>query len=191
MGLPLDKVLIITFSRLIKSKRVELFLRAAAMMDPALRDKVMFVIGGDGSQRKRLERDAIKLGLGDRIIFMGVIPYREIVYFLKASDIFGATNELTNMSLPPCEAILCGVPVVAFDVSGTSEVIRDGDTGLLVKDGDVPAFAQKLDLLVRDEALRKRLGAGATEFARGYFVSWEKRIAMELEVLERFTRSRK
>jgi len=185
MGLPPDDVLIVTFSRLVKSKRIDLFLRAAAMMDPSLLEKVTIVIGGDGPERSKLEREARRLGLGGTVIFKGVIRHREVVHFLKASDIFAATNELTNMSLPPCEAILCGVPVVAFDVSGTAEVVRDGETGLLVPNGDVAGFSRKLETLVRDEALRRRLGAQAAEFARGCFVSWDKRIEMEIEVLER------
>ena len=185
MGLPQDKILVVTFSRLVKSKRIELLLRAIAMMDPSLREKAAFVIGGDGPERERLEREAAKLGLERDALFTGVIPHRDVVHFLKASDIFAATNELTNMSLPPCEAILCGVPVVAFDVSGTSEVVRDGETGLLVKNGDVVEFSKKLELLIRDDALRKRLGDQAAEFGRSYFVSWDARIDMECGVLER------
>ncbi|MDD4857697.1 MAG: glycosyltransferase family 4 protein [Candidatus Krumholzibacteria bacterium] len=185
MSLPSDDVLLVTFSRLVKSKRIELFLRAAAMMDPLLLKRVTVVIGGDGPERARLEREARALGLERKVIFTGAIPHRDVVRFLKASDVFAATNELTNMSLPPCEAILCGVPVVAFDVSGTSEVVRDGETGLLVPNGDVAALAAALERIVRDEALRKRLGAQALAFARAHFVSWGQRIAMELDVLER------
>jgi glycosyltransferase involved in cell wall biosynthesis len=185
MGLPRDKILVVTFSRLVKSKRIELLLRAIAMMEPSLREKAAFVIGGDGPERSRLEREAARLGLADDVIFKGVIPHRDVVYFLKASDVFAATNELTNMSLPPCEAIMCGVPVVAFDVSGTSEVVRDGETGLLVTNGDVAEFSRKLGTLIRDDALRKRLGERAALFGRGYFVSWDERIEMECRVLER------
>jgi len=191
MGLPPDKILVITYSRLIKSKRIELLLRAIAMMDPALRERSAFVIGGDGPERGRLERETAKLGLERSVIFKGVIPHRDVVYFLKASDVFAATNELTNMSLPPCEAILCGVPVVAFDVSGTAEVIRDGETGLLVKNGDVAEFSKKLELIVRDAALRERLGKRAAEFGRGYFVSWDARIDMECRVLEELAARKK
>ena len=140
------------------------------MMDPSLREKV------DDRHRRRRSRARAARARGARgsasngkVIFTGVIPHRDVVYFLKASDIFAATNELTNMSLPPCEAILCGVPVVAFDVSGTAEVVRDGETGLLVTNGDVAGFARKLETLVRDDALRKRLGAQAAAFARGLF----------------------
>jgi glycosyltransferase involved in cell wall biosynthesis len=185
MGLPRDRILVVTFSRLVKSKRIELLLRAIAMMEPSLRGKAAFVIGGDGPERSRLEREAARLGLADEVIFKGVIQHRDVVYFLKASDVFAATNELTNMSLPPCEAIMCGVPVVAFDVSGTSEVVRDGETGLLVKNGDVAEFSRKLGTLIRDDELRKRLGEQAALFGRGYFVSWDERIEMECRVLER------
>jgi len=185
MKLPPDDTLIVTFSRLVKSKRIELLLRSVAMMDPKILDRVTVVIGGDGPERGRLEGEARRLGLERKVIFMGVIPHRDVVHFLKASDMFAATNELTNMSLPPCEAILCGVPVVAFDVSGTSEVVQDGTTGILVPNGDVAAFSRGLELLARDEALRKRLGAQAAVFAQGHFVSWDARIEMELEVLER------
>ena len=182
MGLPLDRVLVVTFSRLVKSKRIELFLRAVATMDASMLERSAIVIGGDGPERSRLELEARRLGLGERAIFTGVIPHREVARFLKASDVFAATNELTNMSLPPCEAILCGVPVVAFNVSGTAEVVRDGETGLLVKDADVPEFSRKLELLIRDEELRLRLGRRAADFGRSYFVSWDRRIEMELEV---------
>jgi glycosyltransferase involved in cell wall biosynthesis len=185
LGLPQDKILVVTFSRLVKSKRIDLMLRAIAMMDPSVRETAAFVVGGDGPERARLEREARRLGLERSVIFTGVIPHRDVVYFLKASDVFAATNELTNMSLPPCEAILCGVPVVAFDVSGTAEAIRDGETGLLVKNGDVAGFARKLETIVSDEALRKRLGERATEFGRTHFVSWDERIDMECRVLER------
>jgi glycosyltransferase involved in cell wall biosynthesis len=191
MGLPPKDILVVTFSRLVKSKRIDLFLLAASLMDKSLVERVTFVIGGEGPERERLESQAHRLAIADRVIFKGVIPHREVVYFLKASDIFAATNELTNMSLPPCEAILCGVPVVAFNVSDTAEVIRDGETGLLVRDGDVEEFAKKLETLIRDEALRARLGRQAADFARGHFVSWDARIDMELEVLEELVASRR
>jgi glycosyltransferase involved in cell wall biosynthesis len=191
MGLPENNILIVTFSRLIKSKRIELFLRAAAMMDKSLMERVTIVIGGEGPEQKKLELETRRLGIEDKVIFKGVIPHRNVVCFLKATDIFAATNELTNMSLPPCEAILCGVPVVAFDVSDTSKVVRDGETGLLVRNGDVAEFSKKLEELVRDEDLRKRLGRQAAEFGRGYFVSWDARIEMELEVLERLVSSKR
>jgi glycosyltransferase involved in cell wall biosynthesis len=188
LRLPEDKILLVTFSRLVRSKRVDLFLEAASLLAPAIRERTAVVVGGDGPERPALERKARTLGLGDRAIFTGVIPHREIVDFLKASDIFVGTNNLTNMSLPPCEAILCGVPVVAFDNSGTSEVVRDGETGLLVREGDIRQLAERLTLLITDDALRGRLSRQAAAFGKRHFVSWSNRIEMELEALEGLVR---
>jgi len=184
LGLPLDKTIIITYSRLVKSKRIELLLRAIKKLDGGTSEKVHVVVGGDGPEREFLEREAGRLGISHLVSFIGVIQHEEVVYVLKACDIFGATNELTNMSLPPCEALLCGVPVVAFDVSGTSEAIIDGETGLLSPDGDVDHLAKRLSTLINDEELRKKLGRNAKRFAKEHFVSWDERIRMELEVME-------
>lgn len=188
-GLPVDKTLVVTYSRLVRSKRVDLFLKALSMLAPETLDRIGIAIGGEGPERDGLERLARDLGLSERTFFTGVIPHGEVARFLDASDIFVGTNELTNMSLPPCEAILCGVPVVAFDNSGTSEVVRDGETGLLVRDGDVRHLAGRLTELIEDDGLRDRLSRQAAAFGRGHFVSWDERIEMELEILEQLLES--
>jgi glycosyltransferase involved in cell wall biosynthesis len=125
-----------------------------------------------------------KLGLSTMTYFTGPVPYDSMPILLKSCDIFAATGELTNMSMPPCEAMLCGLPVAAFDVAGTSEAIRDGETGLLVENGDTRAMASALDRLVLDSALRDNLGRGAAAYASENFMSWERRTARELEILE-------
>ena len=185
MGFPQDDLIVVTFSRLVDTKRVDHFIEAAATLSPEKRRNVTFVIGGDGPQRPALERMALDRGLGGKFIFTGVIPHQKIVRFLKASDIFVGTNALTNMSLPSCEAILCGVPVIAYDNSGTSEVVRDGETGLLVPEGDIKRLAEKLSLLIEDSGLRDRLSREASAFGRRHFVSWEERIRREIEALEK------
>lgn len=188
LGFPSGGVLVATLSRLVRSKRVDLFLEAASKIDPVLLEKVTLVIGGDGPERQRLEREARTLGLEDKVIFTGVIKRGDLPSFFRASDIFVATNELTNMSLPPCEAILCGVPVVAFDVCGTSEVIREGESGLLAEDGDIEELARKMQLLIENEGLRRELGRRAAEFGAKHLVGWDERMQAELDVLKRVTR---
>ncbi len=184
MKLPPGDILVITLSRLVKSKRIDLFLQAAARMCKKGCENVTFVIGGDGPEREKLEQLAGRLNLKEKIVFTGTIPHHRVAHLLKACDIFVGTNELTNMSLPPCEAILCGVPVVAFDVSGTSEVVKDGYTGLLVEHHHVEALAAGINTLATDHRLREKLSRGAEEFGRKHFVSWNRRIQMELDILE-------
>lgn len=189
-GLPEDDILVVTLSRLTRSKRLGLFLEAASLIDPALLDGTTFVIAGDGPDRCKLERQAHERGLENSVVFTGAITRDDLPLFYKASDIFVGTNELTNMSLPPCEAILCGVPVVAFDVAGTSEVVHDGETGLLVTERNIKGLAEKIELLIRDHALRKQLGENAARFGEKYFVSWDERMKREHEALENIARLR-
>ena len=63
--------------------------------------------------------------------------------------------------------------------------MRDGDTGLLVRDGDIRRLAGRLAEIIEDGGLRGRLSRQAAAFGREYFVSWDDRIGMEIEILER------
>ena len=87
------------------------------------------------------------------------------------------------MTMPPCEALLCGLPVVAYDVAGTGEVVRDRETGLLAEDGNISQLARKIGLLVNDSSLREDISRNAVLFSREYFLDWEDRIRQELDTL--------
>ncbi|HEM46705.1 MAG TPA: glycosyltransferase family 1 protein [Alphaproteobacteria bacterium] len=183
-GLPPDGVLAVTLSRLVRSKRVDLFLEAAARALAGAPPDLRFVVAGDGPRRAALEERARRLGIADRVVFTGVVPHDDVVRLFKACDLFVGTNELTNMSLPPCEAILCGLPVVAFDVAATAEIVREEETGLLVEPGDVDELARAIAALAGDEPRRRRLAAGAARLGRERFVSWKERVEMEMAVFE-------
>ena len=183
-GLPVDRTLIVTVSRLVKLKRVDLLIEAVSKMSGEAMDQAALVITGDGPERQGLEEMSRTLGLSGMTHFTGAVPYDSMPRLLKCCDIFAATSELTNMSMPPCEAMLCGLPVAAFDVAGTSEAVRDGETGLLVENGDTRAMASALDRLVLASGLRENLGRGAAAYASENFMSWEHRTAREFEILE-------
>ncbi|MDD3642503.1 MAG: glycosyltransferase family 4 protein [Candidatus Krumholzibacteria bacterium] len=187
-GLPAERVLICTVSRLVPIKRIEHILEAAARIGAPARDRIAVVIGGDGPERPRLEALARRLGIGGDTYFLGALPYERIPLLLKSCDIFAATSDLTNMSMPPCEAMICGLPVAAFDAAGTAETVREGETGLLVPYGDIDGLARALERLAGDERLRGELGRGAARFAAGHFMSWDDRIAAEIELLEALAR---
>ncbi len=188
LGLPAGKTLIVTLSRLSRSKRVGLLLETAARIEPSLMEGAALVVCGDGPDREKLEELTRSLGLSDKVFFTGAIRYDDVPEIFKACDIFAGTNELTNMSMPACEAMLCALPVVAFDTCGTSEVVRDGETGLLAPDGDTAALAAQMERLLDDRDLAHRLGEGALSFALSNFMSWEDRIGREHEILEELVR---
>lgn len=183
-NLPADKVLVCTVSRLVPMKRIRYLLEAAARLDPSLRRRIGVVIAGDGPERRRLESLARRLGIERETVFLGALPYRRVPLLLKSCDLFVATSDLTNMSMPPCEAMLCGLPVVAFDVAGTAEAVRDGETGLLAEYGDIGGLARAIGRLAGDPELRRRLGREAARLAARHLMSWDERIAAELGVLD-------
>ena len=184
MGLPEDDILIVTLSRFVKLKRISHLLKAAAKISDKTIKHVSFVLAGDGPRKEYLIRKTRDLGLENRVYFTGAIPYKRVPELLKACDIFAGTSELTNMAMPTCEAMLCGLPVVAYDVAGTSEVVRDGETGFLVENSNTDAFAKKLSLLINDNDLRQRLAENAATFSKKHFVDWDRRVEQEIEILK-------
>ncbi|HMA76882.1 MAG TPA: glycosyltransferase family 4 protein [Candidatus Krumholzibacteriaceae bacterium] len=183
-GLPENDILVVTLSRFIKLKRTDHILKAAARLNRETLRKVSFVLAGDGSRMKHLVRKTKSLGLEQKVHFTGSISYDKVPELLKACDIFVGTSKLTNMAMPACEAMLCGLPVIAYDTAGTSEVVRDGETGLLVENSDIGALARKLSLLINDNILRKGIAEGAAVFGKKYFVDWKRRVKDEIAVLK-------
>jgi glycosyltransferase involved in cell wall biosynthesis len=187
-GIPEGAPVVLFLARLVDSKRPLDLVRAAAR--PGAGANTVFVFAGDGPLRGGLERAAREAGLGDRVRFTGTVAHDDVPALMAASDLFVSTSTLTNRALPACEAMLCGVPVVAYDTGDTATVVRDGATGVLAPDGDVSALADAIGRLLADAPLRARLAAAARDLARATFVSWEKRTAMEMEIFDRLAASR-
>jgi glycosyltransferase involved in cell wall biosynthesis len=141
------------------------------------------VVAGDGSERERCETLARTLGIADRLHFTGAIPHRAVPDAMAAARVFVATSRHSNRSIAVCEALVCGVPVVAFDTGETKAVVRDGVTGRLVPDGDEVALATAVAELLGDEEKRRAIGEHARAFARSHFVSWHDRVAEEIRIL--------
>ncbi len=183
-NLPAAAAVVLFLARLVKSKRPLDFITAAARTMKSVDPHVEFVIAGDGPMRAACERAAANTGILSRIRFLGTVPHDDIPRLLAASDLFVSTSELTNRALPTCEAMLCGVPVVVYDAGDTRTVVRDGETGVVVPDGDVDALADSIARLLGYQAERERLADNARRLARTTFTSWEQRIGMEMKIIE-------
>jgi len=145
---------------------VDLLLRAfAGLVADAdvkrlLADELRLLIVGDGPQRAELEALARKLGIAARTEFVGAVAHADVPAWLNRLDIYAAPSRLDSESfgVAVIEASACALPVVVSDVGGLPEVVRDGETGLIVPRDDVPALQAALKRLVLDNALRERLG---------------------------------
>ncbi len=183
-GLPRDGHVVVFLARLVPSKRPMDFINAAIRLVRDGRRDTTFVIAGDGRERAACERAVRHAGLTDTVRFAGTVPHDDVPLLMGASDVFVSTSTLTNRALPTCEAMICGVPVVAYDTGDTATVVRAGETGALVDDGDVGALADAIGLLLESESARKRMADAAARLARDTFVSWDARIAMEMRIVD-------
>jgi glycosyltransferase involved in cell wall biosynthesis len=86
---------------------------------------------------------------------------------------------------------VCGVPVVAYDVGDTASVVRMGETGVLVRDGNTAGLVAALASVLDDPAWRGRMSATARRVARDTFTSWRERVEMEIDIFERLIDNRR
>jgi glycosyltransferase involved in cell wall biosynthesis len=114
------------------------------------------VILGDGEEKHALEHMIAEHKLADRVFLLGQIP--DASKYLKAFDVFSLTSVKEGLPYVLLEAGLAGLPIVATDVGGISEIIEDRKTGLLVKTRDVATVADSLSLLLGNAHLRQSLG---------------------------------
>jgi glycosyltransferase involved in cell wall biosynthesis len=142
------------------------FLRSAAKL-LAQYPSVDFVLVGDGPLRPELEKMTADLGIKENVFFAGErhdIP--AILASLDVSVLISSSESLSNSIL---ESMAAGVPVVATAVGGTPELLKDGETGLLVPPGDESKLVEAMACLVRDASLRTKYAVRSKQFARSNF----------------------
>ncbi len=161
-----DKVVIISLGRLVYKKGFQILIQAFSSIR-AKHTRVMMIIGGDGPLASELNTLAQSLGISDSIDFIGRIPWYAVPELLAAADIFvlpsvrDAYGNLDGLPTVLLEAMGCGLATIASDIGGVPLVIRDHENGLLVASGSADEISNRLELLLNDEALRKKLGNAA------------------------------
>jgi len=148
----------ITVGRLVPWKRVDGLIEALREIP-----ELGLVIVGDGPERPRLERIVQELCISDRVYFAGQRSKTETLSLMAACDFFVLNSTYEGHPHAVLEAMALGLPVVATAVGGTPEVVRDGETGVLVP-GRYGALGASLSALARDPALRRRLGRAARQW---------------------------
>jgi glycosyltransferase involved in cell wall biosynthesis len=139
--LPASIVRFVYLGRLDPEKAIDLMIRGFARL--ADRSRVLLVLVGDGDCRRDLERLVDQLHLRDCISFKGAV--QEVSTVLTQSDIYVSTSLSEGMSNALLEAMSFGVMPLVSRVSGVSEIVDDGQSGLLFAPGDLDAFTAKLE----------------------------------------------
>jgi phosphatidylinositol alpha-1,6-mannosyltransferase len=124
---------------------------------------------GDGDDRARLEQKAKKLGLDESIRFWGRVSDEELCGLYQRAAVFAMPSRQEGFGLVYAEAMWHGVPCIGSTADAAGQVIRDGETGLLVPYNDVPALGEALIRILGDADYRARLGEAAMLGARDDF----------------------
>jgi glycosyltransferase involved in cell wall biosynthesis len=162
---PKDRV-VATIIRLVPQKDPELWVDAAAAI-AALRSDVRFLIGGYGILEDAVRRKIRNLKLEERITVLGAVTDLGLVY--AAMDIFMLSSRFEGLPCVLLEAQTAGRPVVATDVGGNSEAIRDGVTGRVVRQRSAGALARAVLDILDDPDWAARAATEAPRYVEATF----------------------
>ncbi len=168
-----DSIVIGTAGVLRPIKGFSIAIEAMAALAPQW-PRLTLAIAGNGGEREALERQAMMLGVSDRVQFLGSIAQGQMPDFYRGLNVYlqpSVTVQQTqngvaleeSMGRALCEAQACGVPVVASRCGGVPEVVADGTTGILVPPGDAPALARAIEQILQSPDGARLMGtAGRT-----------------------------
>ena len=133
--------------------------------------KVELWLVGDGEERPVLEALAKECGVAVQVKLFGAVPHGELPKYYGLADVFCLPSLNEGMSNTVLEAIAAGLPIVATVTGGTEELVTDGENGYFVKQESPEDLAEKLSVLVSDDALRKRMGEASRK--RAMSMNWK------------------
>lgn len=127
------------------------------------------VIAGDGPEKNQLQIQAEQLGLADRVLFLGQVAKQQVRALLEASDLFVLNSGYEGLPHVVLEAMAARVPVIATDVGGTGEVVRNNETGMLISCGDDEQLFDRVNQLLNAPELSHKLVMNARKMIERQF----------------------
>lgn len=161
-----DEIILSTVSYLRPIKSPEIIVEAVGVL--AKRNvPVKLFVGGDGEMLDELQNLSTNLGIADRIHWLGLVP--DPLKLLQASDLFLLATVGEAFGLVLAESMACGVPVVGSNAGAIPEVVKHGETGLLVNPRDPISLADGIEQLARDKSLRQKMSSAAVARVHEHF----------------------
>lgn len=139
------------------------------------REEIRLEIYGGGELLENLKILVAELHLEKQVYFGGYVENKKIPALLNQMDIFVLGSERESFGVAAVEAMSCGLPVVATNVSGFQEVIEDGKTGFLVPVGDYDAMAEKMYILYKNVKFRENMGKAGCQRVKELY-DWKKNV---------------
>ena len=178
-----DKLNILFVGRLEKRKGVDYLLKAYKQVKQEI-PNVRLIIVGPGSRLKRKYEKQVKKDRLKDVIFKGFVSHDDLPRYYKTADVFCApATSRESFGIVLLEAMAVGAPVVATSVAGYASVITHGEEGYLVPPRDYRELARSLISLLKDESLRRKMGAKGIIKTKKY--DWEE---VTQKILDCYTR---
>lgn len=180
-GIKTDNPSILYLGRLKAYKSIDVLIKAIRKVvktNPTLTLK----IAGFGEAREYLEKLVKTLGLQSHVDFLGRVTDEEKRDLMQKSWVFAYPSTKEGFGISAIEASACGTPVVASNVPGLRDSVRNPSTGFLVDVGDADAFAEKIELLLKDEKIRNNFSKNSVNWAKNF--TWDKSARELLKLLK-------
>jgi len=156
-----DEVLILAVGRLAPVKNIDWLIHRFPQIKSRIRRPIRLGVIGDGPERSRIEATVERLALERDVILLG--ERQDVLDWMALADLFVLPSLYEGTSLALLEAMGSGLAVVATRVGGNQEVVRHGETGMLIESQDDEALVGAVTRLLTDNALRKSLGDAARQ----------------------------
>ena len=178
---PDGKFIFLTVSRLVPVKNIEMQIEALAIIVKQFPGAKLWIVG-DGVERKKLEKICYELHVTRYVTFFGW--QNDLGKFYSQADAFLLTSNYEGWGMVIIEAASFGLPIIMTDVGCAGEVIKDGESGIVIPVGGQKELEAAMRKIIEDEDLRQKLGEGAKKAveelpSRGetlklYLESWRK-----------------
>jgi glycosyltransferase involved in cell wall biosynthesis len=149
-GITPEERLLITTSRLVEKNAVGDVIAALEFLPT----DVKFMILGTGILENDLRKQVEEMKVGNRVLFLGFVPNEKLPLYLQASDIFIRPSLSEGMGISFIEAMAAGTPVIATNVGGIPDFLKDKETGIFCSVKDPKDIARKVTILLRDQEIR-------------------------------------
>lgn len=183
LGIAGDNIVVGFVGRLDHCKGVDLLINAAAILCKD-NERYRCVIVGEGTERQRLQKQALRLGLEKKIIFTGLC--KNTAEVMIAFDMAVVPSRREAFGIAAVELMQMKIPVIASAVGGLVEVVRHEETGLLLDELSPKEITDAIDRLARDSSLRESLAREAEAFSQKF--DGQEQVRQLTEIYEKYAR---
>lgn len=180
LGLQPNDKMLLTVSRLQDWKRVD---RAIIALSELVKtdSTIKLVIAGDGPEKEKLKKLVDENKVQNNVIFLGAVAHDRVYDYMSSTDIFLSLYDMSNVGNPLLEALTLGKCVVTLNVGDTGKLITNRVNGIILDVDELNNLPDVILELLNKEEFRLKLESNAKEYAKKNFYSWETRMEMEYQ----------